>query len=86
MRINVAADLFYTSMVTVRSDATIKWYRKKLTPLVDYIGDKDTDDISLFHISQRPAGSPPYTLFDYGPFKVGSENILQFSAEAEDRS
>lgn len=52
MRINVAADLFYTSMVTVRSDATIKWYRKKLTPLVDYIGDKDTDDISLFDLEE----------------------------------
>lgn len=52
MKINVAADLFYTSMVTVRSDATVKWYRKKLTPLVEYFGDKDAEDISLFDLEE----------------------------------
>ncbi len=48
MKLSEAADLFYLSMRTVRSSATIEWYEKKLNSLIDFLSDPDLDAIDLF--------------------------------------
>lgn len=50
MKINTAAELFYTSMVTVKSEATIKWYRKKINSLIQYFSGRAVEDIDLFDL------------------------------------
>lgn len=50
MKVSDAAELFYTSMVTVKSEATIKWYRKKIDSLVQYFSEREVEDISLFDL------------------------------------
>ena len=63
MKLNEAAELFYTSMATVKSDATIEWYRKKIDPLNDFF-DKDVEEIDLFDLERfretldRPSRAP----------------------------
>ena len=52
MKISEAVDLFYMSMQTVRSPATIMWYRKRLDPFVQYINDKDLNEIDLFDLEK----------------------------------
>ena len=63
MKLCEAAELFYTSMATVKSDATIEWYRKKIDPLNDFF-DKDVEEINLFDLEKfretlnRPSKAP----------------------------
>ena len=64
MKISEAVELFYTSMTTVKSDATIDWYRKKLNPLIDFFGEKEVETIDLFDLEKfretlnRPSRAP----------------------------
>lgn len=50
MDIRAAANIFYTSMATVRSDATIAWYRKKIDPFVDHFPDREIESIDLYDL------------------------------------
>ena len=51
MKIYQAANLFYTSMVTVKADSTIDWYKKKINALVDFFGEeKDIEEIDIFDL------------------------------------
>jgi len=52
MKVSVAADLFFTSMVTVKADSTIRWYRKKLDPLINFFIDREIEDIDLFDLEK----------------------------------
>lgn len=52
MKLRDAADLFYTSMVTVRQDSTISWYHKKIDPFVKFLGDKDVEQIDLYDLER----------------------------------
>ena len=52
MKIDVAADLFYTSMSTVKSDETIKWYKKKIDPLVEFLSGRDVETIDIFDLEK----------------------------------
>ena len=50
MKIYQAAELFYTSMVTVKAESTIVWYRKKITPLAEFFADKEIEEIDIFDL------------------------------------
>lgn len=52
MKLSESADLFFTSMITVRADATIDWYRQRIIPLVFYLGDPEVDKIDLFDLER----------------------------------
>ena len=52
MKISKAADMFYTSMATVKQDSTIAWYRKKIDPLISFLEDKDVADIDLYDLEK----------------------------------
>lgn len=52
MNLEKAADLFYTSMATVKSDSTIVWYRKKLAPLIEFFKEKNVEEIDLFDLEK----------------------------------
>ena len=78
MKLSEAADLFFVSMETVRADATIEWYRKRIIPMVEYFGDQDVDQIDLFALEKfrkslnrqtkaqgRNGKVSPYTIHGY---------------------
>lgn len=52
MKLCEAADLFYTSMATVKQDSTIAWYHKKIDPLVTFLGDKEVEQIDLYDLEK----------------------------------
>lgn len=52
MKLKAAAELFYTSMVTVKADTTIKWYRKRLDPFVVLYQDREVDSLDLFDLEE----------------------------------
>ena len=65
MELSKAADLFFTSMATVKADTTITWYRKRITPLVEFFGDdQDIEAIDIFMLEKfretlnRPSAAP----------------------------
>ena len=79
MKLSEAADLFFTSMATVKADTTIDWYRKRITPLADFFGvDQEIEVIDIFMLEKfretlnRPSAAPgrsgkitPYTVHGY---------------------
>lgn len=52
MKLSQAADLFYTSMATVKADSTIDWYKKKINLLVTFFDDTDVESIDLFDLEK----------------------------------
>ena len=52
MKLSEAVSLFYLSMQTVRSAATIVWYRKKLDSLVDFLSDPELTSIDQFALEK----------------------------------
>ena len=52
MKLSKAVDLFMISMETVRQDTTIKWYRKKILPLVEFLKDPEVDQVDLFDLER----------------------------------
>lgn len=50
MKLSIASQLFYNSMITVKKDSTIKWYHKKIDPLVEFLEDKDVETVDLFDL------------------------------------
>ena len=52
MKLSIAAEMFYTSMITVKAESTIKWYHKRLDPLIDYLEDKDIEDVDIFDLER----------------------------------
>ena len=52
MKLSEAVELFYISMVGVKADSTIVWYRKKLDPMVVFLGDPDVESVTLFDLER----------------------------------
>jgi len=52
MKISKAAELFYTSMATVKSPSTIVWYRKKIDALIEFFKDREVEDIDIFDLEE----------------------------------
>lgn len=52
MKLSEAAELFYTSMSTVRADTTIEWYRKRIDPMVTFLENKEIGTIDLFDLER----------------------------------
>lgn len=52
MKLSEAAAMFYLSMQTVRSEATIVWYRKKIDSLVEFLSDPELDAIDLYMLER----------------------------------
>lgn len=52
MKLSEAAEVFFTSMETVRADTTIAWYQKRIYPLISFLNDPDIDQIDLFALER----------------------------------
>lgn len=52
MKLSEAVSLFYLSMQTVRSNATIAWYRKKLDSLVIFLSDPELETVDQFGLER----------------------------------
>ena len=52
MKMSEAAALFYLSMQTVRSQATIVWYQKKLDSLIEFLADPEISSVSLYDLER----------------------------------
>lgn len=52
MKVSAAADLFFTSMVTVKAGSTIDWYRKKLDPMITFFAGREIETIDLFDLEK----------------------------------
>ena len=47
MKLSEAAEIFYTSMIGVKAESTVKWYQNRLASLIDFLQDPEADQISL---------------------------------------
>ena len=47
MKLSEAAEIFFTSMIGVKAESTVKWYRNRLSSLIDFLQDPDVDRINL---------------------------------------
>ena len=47
MKMSKVLEVFYGSMVTVKSPGTIQWYKKILSQVCDYLNDPEIDQIDL---------------------------------------
>lgn len=52
MKLSEAADLFYTSMIGIKADSTVKWYRGHLLSLTEFLQDPEIDQIDLFALER----------------------------------
>lgn len=52
MKLSEAADLFYTSMIGVKADTTVTWYRKHISLLIDFLCDPPIETVDLFALER----------------------------------
>lgn len=52
MKLSEAADLFYTSMIGIKAESTVLWYRRHLINLTEFLMDPDVDQIDLFALER----------------------------------
>lgn len=52
MKLSEVVNLFYVSMTTVRSQATIEWYRKKLNTLISFLEDPEISEITEWDLER----------------------------------
>lgn len=52
MKLSEAAGYFYVSMITVRADTTIVWYRKKIDSLISFLNDPDIADVTEWDLER----------------------------------
>ena len=50
MKLSEAANIFYVSMIGIKAESTVKWYRGRLTSLIDFLGDPSVDQVTLFSL------------------------------------
>ena len=71
MKLSEAAELFYTSMIGIKADATVKWYQWLIDTLTAYLDDPNVETIDLYMLEKFRAsivtkqnGKPvsPYTI------------------------
>lgn len=52
MKLSEAAEIFYVSMIGVKAESTVKWYRCRLTSLIEFLDDPPIDQITLFMLEK----------------------------------
>lgn len=52
MKLSEAAELFYTSMIGIKSDKTVTWYKGIIDDLVVFLGDPDLSQIDLYSLEK----------------------------------
>lgn len=52
MKLSEAAELFYISMTGVRAETTVKWYKKNLDLLIEYLDDPDLETVDLYALER----------------------------------
>ena len=63
MKLSEAAELFYTSMVGIKSDKTVTWYKGLITDLIKFLNDPELDQIDIYALEKfrsslnRPSNS-----------------------------
>jgi len=52
MKLSEAADLFYTSMIGIKADTTVGWYKSHLSSLIGFLGDPPIETVDLFALER----------------------------------
>ncbi len=52
MKLSEAAEIFYISMIGIKAEATVTWYRKRLDALITFLDDPQVDQVNLFMLEK----------------------------------
>lgn len=52
MKLSEASDMFYVSMIGIKSDKTVSWYKGLLTDLTKFLDDPDLDQVDLYSLEK----------------------------------